>query len=363
MKIAYEGRWMNRGPISGRVLTRGYLQGFYENLSSGDTIDVLTNNNGTDHNFDSRVSFYNMPSSNPLLVAGALVPYYAWKRNCDYALFQFVAPFTRLRKVRTATIVYDVIVEEHPEYFSQKEKFLLKVLKHNCKNVDIVFAISEYTRQQLIRFKYADEKNVYVSYCGFPIGRGLGKPTSSNVLPKLSISNPYCLYVGRLNPRKNLDRLVKAFLERRSHYPHDLIIVGESDPNFEDFRGQLTPDEAKRVIFLGRVSSEDLTELYLGASLFVYVPFLEGFGLPILESLNYGVPCLTSNTSSLPEVGGEACHYVDPRSQSEIGQAIELLLTDQETLGRLRRNIPAQIKKFDWTSTAKMMLGILAERT
>ena len=172
----------------------------------------------------------------------------------------------------------------------------------------------------------------------------------------------YVLYVGALeHPNKNLVRLLEAFqlARERVGFPHHLVLVGPKRWRPEvvfNAIGRLGLEPC--VHWLGYVPFADLRQLYAAADLFVYVSLWEGFGLPVLEAMAHGVPVIASNTSSLPEVAGEAAVLVEPTNTEEIAAAIGRVVTDQALQEHLRRAGPARANRFNWKSSAERLVGV-----
>jgi glycosyltransferase involved in cell wall biosynthesis len=167
----------------------------------------------------------------------------------------------------------------------------------------------------------------------------------------------YILYVGSLNPRKNYEGVIKAFLKIKDNIPHKLLIVG-ANPGI--YKTELSI-QSERVIFKGSVNDEELISLYQKASLFLFPSFYEGFGLPVLEAMACGCPVVTSNTSSLPEVAGDAAILVDPKDQERIADAALKVLTDQGLREKLIAAGFERAKMFTWDKTAAGLKGIFKE--
>lgn len=174
---------------------------------------------------------------------------------------------------------------------------------------------------------------------------------------------PYILNVGTLEPRKNLDGLLRAFAQaKRAGIPHSLVIAGARGWGESRLAG--LPEElgiADSVLFLGFIDEHDLPHLYANAAFFVYPSLYEGFGLPVLEAMASGTAIITANTSSLPEVAGDAALFVDPRSDNEIATAIIRLAGD---LGACKELVAKGIKQagsFSWDRTVAETVAVYAE--
>ena len=181
------------------------------------------------------------------------------------------------------------------------------------------------------------------------------------VLERLGINFPYILFVGSLEPRKNILRLLEAYdqiLDWSSRW--HLVVVGARNIWKSEPLGKFIEDRnmQSRVHCPGYISDDELPALYNGADLFVFPSLYEGFGLPVLESMACGTPVVTSNTSSLPEVAGDAALLVDSYNVEEIAGAMQLLLSDAEFASDLRSRGLERAKKFTWEKTASQTIAV-----
>ncbi len=169
------------------------------------------------------------------------------------------------------------------------------------------------------------------------------------------------LFVGTLQPRKNVVRLIEAFA-KQDNKNIDLVIVGKKGWNYEEILQ--TPNRLginDRVHFLHNVSNEDLPAFYKHAECFVLPSLYEGFGLPVLEAMKYGCPVITSDVSSLPEAGGDAALYCDPEDTESICSKMTELLKDKKLQEKLVKKGYEHVKKFSWEKSAKDVLSVLKQ--
>lgn len=198
----------------------------------------------------------------------------------------------------------------------------------------------------------------------------------NKVREKYGIEGEYILFVGTLQPRKNIVRLIEAFshviLRAKPEGSKDsspraqndiaLIVVGKKGWMYEDIlQSPIKFNVGDRVKFLEFVPDEDLEILYRNAICFVLPSLYEGFGLPVLEAMRNGCPVITSNVSSLPEAGGDAALYVDPLNTEDIAFKIQLLIDNRKLREELIEKGYKQVKKFSWEKTAKETLKALEE--
>lgn len=169
------------------------------------------------------------------------------------------------------------------------------------------------------------------------------------------------MFVGTLEPRKNLERLIKAFYQFKvkTDYKHNLIMVGEKGWKYQAiFKKVKSLNLNKEVVFTGHVTNNNLILLYNQASLLVFPSLYEGLGLPPLEAMACGCPVITSKISSLPEYCGKAAYYINPYDTKQLTKAIVKVLADKKLKRRMVELGLAQVKKFSWKKTAKKTMLI-----
>ncbi len=278
----------------------------------------------------------------------------------------FAPPFSRTFKV--VVTVHDLIGMFFPNQLSWPSRFYWgKWLPHCVKRASAIIAVSENTKRDLVNYLKIPEKNIHVIY---PSGHESFLPTAdrkevSRMKARFRIREKYFLFVGTIEPRKNLVRVVEAFarfLKRtKQDLSYQLVVVGIKEyahgRSFKSLVGQSAAG-LEDVIYTGYVSNENLNLLYCGAEAFIFPSLYEGFGIPVLEAMACGVPVLTSNLSSIPEVAGDAALYVDPTAVEKITDGMIELVQD----ARLRRNLIEKgferVKRFSWKETARQTLGV-----
>lgn len=274
----------------------------------------------------------------------------------------------RFSPVPTAISVMDLSFLFFPETFAKKDLLQLTLwTSYSIKNAKAVFTISKASRDDIIkRYKISGDR-VHVTYPGVRPFVSL-KPIiypERMLNEKYKISKPYFLFVGTLQPRKNIVRLVEAFsIIKSSAEKKDLqlVIVGKKGWLYEDIlKSPKKFGVEEDVVFLDFVSDEDLHEVYKNAICYVLPSLYEGFGLPVLEAMSYGCPVITSDVSSLPEAGGDAALYVDPKNVEDIAKKMKLVLEDASLRKALIEKGEKQIKKFSWEKTARETLDVLRE--
>jgi glycosyltransferase involved in cell wall biosynthesis len=274
-------------------------------------------------------------------------------------------PFTFTPYVVT---LHDILHEIYPEFYPHFLRFFMSVFyPFSARRAAKVLAVSEYSKKTIVKIYGLPEEKVEVTYdavCNDEFRPIRDKALTDHILKKYQIHGNYILFVGRLEPRKNISGIIKAFHSLRVHHDiaQKLVIVG-----MKDFLYQRIFDTAKHlklgkeIIFTGRVEQEDLPILYNGADFFVYPSFAEGFGVPPLEAMACGIPVITSNTTSLPEVVGDAGILVDPQNIDELSQAMYMLIKDADLRGKMKNRGLERSKLFSWHRTADKVLRIYEE--
>ena len=179
---------------------------------------------------------------------------------------------------------------------------------------------------------------------------------------KYNLPDNFILFLGTIEPRKNILGLIEAFEKSYSSLPlpYSLVIAGAPGWNNKKiYERAATSPLKERIKFIGYVESEDKPALYASASLFVYPSFYEGFGFPALEALASGVPVITTNRSSLPEITGPSAYLVNARYPGQLSEAITKLLTDQNLRERQIKNGLVQAEKFKWKKAAGEFLEVI----
>jgi glycosyltransferase involved in cell wall biosynthesis len=264
--------------------------------------------------------------------------------------------------VPTALNVFDLIAWEAPESVQRRAAWIERLtIRRALRQARRVFCNSESTRRDLAaRFRFPSPVSVVPLAADDRFAADIAETRLAETKQRHGLERPFVLAAGTLEPRKNLRRLIDAFAqlppELRSQ--HRLVLVGPHGWDHDDVL-QKANEEGVRV--LGRVSDDDLVRLYRACEVFCYPSLYEGFGLPVLEAMRAGAPVITSNVSSLPEVGGDAVEYVDPRATPEITAALTRLLTDGARREELRARGRERAARFSWDESANLFLSQLAE--
>lgn len=250
--------------------------------------------------------------------------------------------------------VFDVSSIKHPQFHHQNTTQLDKLRFARIKKyADIVIAISENAKKEFLSLY--SKKKVEVVY---PSTQQIfDQPISetNQLLKKYNLNRGYILSVGTLEPRKNIENLIKAYLELGTD--KKLVLVGANGWRNEKLYELINANKEK-IITTGFLDDKELAGFYKNAFCFVYPSFYEGFGIPVLAALKLGIPVVCSNSSSLPEVGGSAVVYIDPYKYKTIKTALKKLLTDKKLINKLIINGKKRSRLFSYQKSAKKLLNI-----
>ncbi len=298
--------------------------------------------------------------------------------ECDVFLSSNSYLTSRFLRIPSVAIVYDLATFERSMRPKRRSLVIERLtLGSAVKRSAKLLAISQATAEALItRFPGAARRTVVAPLGVAPGLDGAAAGRSGEIAEQRE--NPdgavpggaeatlpppgFVLAVGTLEPRKNLPRLVEAYaaLPTELQHAHPLVVVG---PMGWEANGTMRAlgSLGERCKLLGHVSDAELAELYCRCAVFCYPSLGEGFGLPVLEAMAAGAAVLTSNISSLPEVGGEAVAYADPLQAAAIGEQLQRLLLDEPLRAELSSRASARAKEFSWASFAETVLAVLEE--
>jgi glycosyltransferase involved in cell wall biosynthesis len=264
-------------------------------------------------------------------------------------------PFNLPKKVKRITIIHDLTPILFPQYHLFLSQLLQRLfLKRILRKADYIVTNSKYTMQDIVKkYSFAKEKTSFI-YLGYD---SIFKPQEDNreVLSTYGIVNDFFLFVGTIEPRKNLGTLIKAFSLYKEETKKDtkLVIIGQIGWKSNELLDQINSHPIKNEIFiLGYVPRKDLPAFYSAAQVTIMPSFYEGFGMTILESFACGTACIVSNISSLPEVGGDASLTFDPNDVSDLKHKMRLITEDEELLVNLRLKSLERAKCFSWDDYA-----------
>lgn len=267
--------------------------------------------------------------------------------------------------LKSVVTIHDLIFLRYPEFFPFIDRVVYKQkFTYSTKNADMVIAICEQTKRDLIEYLGVDEKKIVVHYqsCDPRFYSNQDSSLKEAVKEKYKFNRPFILNVGAFEERKNQKNLIKAFAKSYKNYEHDLILIGAG----KSYRADCVALAAKlklgdRIKFLSGVPHFELPAIYQMASLFCFPSIFEGFGIPIIEALFSKTPVLTSQGSCFPESAGPSSEYIDPLSTEEISSALTRILGDENLRETMVSNGYEFTQKFHQKNSTSSLLDYYSQ--
>jgi len=254
--------------------------------------------------------------------------------------------------------VHDLAFDRYPNLFPRAWRTMYRLgLRATVRRADAIVTPSRATAEDVLSRTKVDPGKLHV------VPEAAALPPSEvdvgEALARLKVRPPYVLFVGTIEPRKNLVRLVRAYRRvAATGVPHALVLAGPLGWHHESLMRELALEGPGEIVMTGALPPAELDAIYRAADAFVYPSVYEGFGLPVLEAMSRGIPVVASTTSALPEVTGDAAIGVNPRSVREIAAAIASLVGDVALAERLAAGGRLQAERFSWDRTARMTLEV-----
>ncbi len=292
------------------------------------------------------------------------VPLFLLRRRIDVYHTQYILPFFVPRRTKVVEHIHDVSFSAHPEMIGWKDRlFLWLLIPRSIRRASLILTPSHFTKDEIIKYyKTPEEKIVVVPNA---VGEDFSVPiddgTIARVREKYALPEKYLLYVGTLQPRKNIPFLIEAFaLFQKRVSNTGLVIVGNRRAHHTDTRLDAVlkrTSSQKSIFFPGFIDQADLPSVIGGASVFVFPSLYEGFGIPMLEAFSCSVPVVAADIPSLREIGGEAALYFDPTNLADCTEKLYTLSVDQE---RRRSSVllgKERVRAFSWEKSAEILLS------
>jgi|APTNR8051073442_1049403.scaffolds.fasta_scaffold00268_28 glycosyltransferase involved in cell wall biosynthesis len=266
--------------------------------------------------------------------------------------------------IRSVVTIHDLIFKRYPDQYAFLDRLIYDwKFNYACRHADRIVAISESTKNDIVEFYGIDPQRIEVIYqsCDARFGQPRLPEEIAGIVQKYGLPQNYLLYVGSIIKRKNLLRIVQALELLPPSLRLPLAVVGKGGAYEQQVRQYIAAKALEPwVHFIAPVFAE-LPALYRGASVFLYPSLCEGFGIPVIEALNCGVPVITSNVSSLPEAGGPGAWLVNPENTEAIAEGIRVLLTDTgERSVRISTGLD-YVRRFEANPLARQMLNLYAQ--
>lgn len=286
-----------------------------------------------------------------------VLPIMLWREKVDILFSVENMFYTPFFKGISIISIMDIIPVVMPHYYSRaydklKVRIKLYVLKL-IKKKDFIFTISKFSKSDISKNLHIDKKQIKViplAYTHTDI------KNSKKIIKSMKINFPYILAIGGAEKRKNNLNLIKAYKMIEDRIKEHIVIIGKIE------RDKVAPSDrfpgGRKIHFAGRVTDQQLYSLYKNASIFAYLSYYEGFGLPILEAYQYGIPTIIANITSTPEIAENGALLIDPFDVKDISKKLLKLATDKNLKNKLIKEQPKILQKYDWNKSAKSMIKL-----
>lgn len=277
--------------------------------------------------------------------------------------FNYTIPFGVAGK--RVTMVHDMAFLACPDTVAKKTRRWLERNIHSyCRRADLILTVSEFSRQEIHRYLKIPLEKIEVIYNGVDLTQyhpSYPEEKIEKVKSNYHITGDYLLYLGTLEPRKNLEILIEAYRLLRERMPEAplLVLAGKKGWMYEGiFKKVKVYGLERNILFPGYVAETDVPALLSGARVFVFPSRYEGFGIPPLEAMACGIPVIVSDTSSLPEVVGDAGLLTPPENAEKLAEQMEHLITDKTLRERCIRAGLVRVQEFTWQKSARQLVKI-----
>lgn len=297
------------------------------------------------------------------------LPKHLRKYPVDVYHTQYIVPFFVSRRIKIVTHIHDVSFAVYPQYIRFRDRFFLSLLiPRSLRRSDKIIAVSEFTKQEIVKHYGIREEKVAVVFNAisddFMLSDDPSVDRRASIRQRYGLPEKFILYVGTLQPRKNLPALIRAFASVKDRLPDTaLVIVGNRSGYHYDTNIDATIEEAgvqERVIFPGFISQEDLPVVMRMASVFVFPSLYEGFGLPVLEAMSQRVPVLASDIPPLREVGADGALFVDTGDLAEFSEILYTISTVAGVREECARVGIERVNLFSWRESARRLREVYA---
>jgi len=369
---------MNIG-INARLFIKGKMEGvatyIHENVSR-----MIENHPEDDFFlfFDRSIDFEHLcskPNVKPVLVLPPTrhpvlweiwwqwqIPRYLKKHSVDvFYTGEIFMP--RRTKVPRVIVSHDLAYLHYPKQLPNSVlKYYARTYPKNHHQADKIIAVSEATKSDIVKQYEIDPEKIKVIYNATTSGfKPIDESTKMLIQKKYSNNNPYFAYLGSFHPRKNIVNLIKGFefFKTNQAGSHKLILMGRWSWKTEKIKEALENSRFKNDIIVLEDIGDEKYDVVAASEALCYISLFEGFGIPVLEGFSAGVPVITSNVSSMPEVAGEAALQVNPKDPKDVGLAMIKLSTDQDLKNTLIQKGFERVNDFDWDRSAKQTYEVL----
>lgn len=284
------------------------------------------------------------------------------KEPVDFVLFSNFWGYPSLRRTPSAPVVHDLTYLDLPEYVTTKNrKDLAKLIPKQIQRSEFVVTVSDFSKQRLVDTYGLEPDSILVTHIPPSPPKIMSKEQTAINLKKLKLDKPFILFLGTVEPRKNVDNLIDAYalMPEKLRKEYSLVITGREGWYAEGIIKHIK--QAQRggldIKHIGYVSDEAKAALYQSASLFVTASRYEGFGMPVLEAMSYGAPCAISDIPVFKEVAQDAALYFDPEKPEDISKILAKGLTDKKVRSQLADKSAKLLATYSWGKVASKLMN------
>lgn len=264
--------------------------------------------------------------------------------------------------VRSVVTIHDLIFLRYPDLYRSADRWIYQAkAKYAVSHADRIIAISNQTKNDIVELLGTDEERIRILYqgCNPWFTEVVPPPEKKRIREKYNLPDSYALYVGTIEKRKNLLDIIRAIHE--SSIDIALVAIGRKTAYFKSIEEYIARHRVRHVHIIHEIDNHDLPAIYQQAEVFIYPSSYEGFGIPVLEALNSGIPVITSRGGCLEETVGKGGLLVEPGNIDELGESIRLVLQESELRSRLIRAGGEHAKKFREETTTPELYKIYEE--
>ncbi len=263
---------------------------------------------------------------------------------------------------KTIVTVHGLEYEVMPQAYSLWERVYMRFsIQNSCRWASKIISVSQNTKKDLMRLYGVSEEKIKIIPEGYSLDKNL-KSNSYNQISNFKKYKPFLLFIGRLEERKNIIGIIKSFeiLKEKYKVPHKLVLAGRCGYGFSKIEVAIKSSKYNsEIVQLGFVRDEDKFDLIADSDVFMFPTFYEGFGIPVLEAQSVGVPVITSNLSSMPEVVGDSAILVDPQDSDCIAERIYELISNKSLRDDIIKRGYENVTKFSWEKCAKEIAEVI----
>ena len=290
---------------------------------------------------------------------------YICKNPVDIYLTQYIVPLFVPEEIKIATIIHDVSFKAYQQFIKYSDLFFLNLLiPRSLKRADKIIAVSKFTRDEILKYYKIPPEKVDWTHNAVAddfLAADVTPEKLEKVRKKYDLPEKYILYIGTLQPRKNIPTLIEAYANLKVK-PSDmkLVIAGGKGHNFDPRINEMVKkyNLEDKVIFPGFVDEEDKAAVMKSAEIFCFPSFYEGFGIPILEAMSVGTPTIVSDIAPHREIAVDAALYFDPKNPEDLADKLKELINNDNIRQNLIQKGLERVKNFSWKNTAEKMLEI-----